>query len=86
MSMPEIKARDLRPGHRIVLRGIGSRRVLSVEDDTIGMTGRPCVRVVYALGQSLAPKGEHVSQPTCGLRPLDPDEPVMVERLLEPAP
>lgn len=82
-----VLARDIRVGDRVYLKMLGARRVTRVETGEIGMTGRPCVRVTYAVGpgggvsyenkaQSHGPSSS--SQVEAGLRPFPPDELVTI--------
>lgn len=81
-----VEARALRPGDVLVLPIIGQRVIAEVHhDETIGLTGRPAVRVVYELGSSTAFENRTtktgpsaVDQPLATLRLLAPDERVRV--------
>lgn len=83
-----VRADELRPGDRIVLPMVGSRRIISAEPGTVGLTGRPCVDVVYSTGVGGGGSyenrgGQHgpsrFPQTEGGVKPLRPDEPVTIE-------
>lgn len=82
-----VPARELVPGDRIILPMLGSRVILEAGPSTFGTAETACIRIIYGLGDSFAFENRSrsrgpssVKQPTAGVRPLDPDEPIAIER------
>lgn len=83
-----VRADELRPGDRVILPMIGSRRVVRVEEAPRGLAGEPAIWVVYSTGvgggTAYENRGQQhgpsrSAQTEAGMKPLRPDEPVAIE-------